>query len=214
VGRVGIEGDVFVEPVEQAVQQAQPIGLVHAGCERLHRRVGVGQRGLAQKKARRKALDRVAHHPVGILRFNDPGRGDGQIGERRVGRERVDDVAERIFLLVEAAIGRDLDPPVEHELALVVARGQPQRLDHAGRRRVVVVVGLVPHADTHAGIMMVTAALSSRRRLFRGSGQILFRDRGVEFVVVDDEFGDELMQAVLEDLGHAAVLEPCVHSAA
>src|SRR3954451_4042818 len=45
-------------------------------------------------------------------------------------------------------------------------------------------------------------------RTTEASGQELFGDGAAEAVVVVDEFVDELVQALLEDLLHAAVLQP------
>src|SRR5438128_10683075 len=44
------------------------------------------------------------------------------------------------------------------------------------------------------------------------SNQILFGDNVAEPAVVEDEFLDEFMQAALEDMVHAAVLEPVAHA--
>ena len=50
------------------------------------RAVGLGQRGVAQEQARRKALDRAAHHAVGVLRLDFAVDLDPQFA--RAGRRR------------------------------------------------------------------------------------------------------------------------------
>ncbi len=76
--------------------------------------------------------------------------GDAEVVDRAIGGEGVGDVAVGILLLVEPAVGRHVDAPIDDVLAVMVARRQAQRLDHAGRRRVIVVTGLVAHPDAHA----------------------------------------------------------------
>src|SRR5882757_3876370 len=61
------------------------------------------------------------------------------------------DVAEGVLVLMQEAIRRQVDAPGGHILAIMVARGQPQCLRHAGRRRVVVISGCVGEADPHEG---------------------------------------------------------------
>jgi hypothetical protein len=49
------------------------------------------------------------------------------------------DVAERILVLIELAVFRHVDAPALDILAVVIARRQPQRLDHGiGRLRVAI----------------------------------------------------------------------------
>ena len=64
LGRIGVEGDLVVQPLEQRVQQRQRLGLRRARTSLrkvADRLVGLGQRRLAQEQARRKPLDRAAH---------------------------------------------------------------------------------------------------------------------------------------------------------
>ncbi len=72
------------------------------------------------------------------------------------------DVAERVLLRLEPAVCGDVDAPVDHVLAGVVARRQAQRLDHAGARRFVAVDGFVRDADAH-GDFLESAANADRR---------------------------------------------------
>ena len=109
---------------------------------------GVG----AQIEARRKALDRAAHDAGGVLHVDFALDLHGELGERAFGGEGVRDVAERILVHVEAAVLRHVDAPVHDVLAVVIARREAQRLDHAAGRRVVLVAGLVRNADTHGAL--------------------------------------------------------------
>ena len=111
--------------------------------------VGRGERGLAQIEARRKSLDRAAHDAVGVAGLDLALDHDGEFAERALGGEGVGEVAEGVLVLVEPAIRGDVDPPARHVLAVVVARGQPQHLDHAGRGRPVAIARQVRDADTH-----------------------------------------------------------------
>ena len=64
-------------------------------------------------------------------------------------REGMDDVAERILMGLQPAVGGYVDAPIHHILAVMVARRQPQRLDHAGGGSVVAIDALVRDADAH-----------------------------------------------------------------
>ena len=55
----------------------------------------------------------------------------------------------KIFVLIEPAIRRDIDAPVRNILPLMVARREPQHLDHAAGGGVVAIGGLVRDADAH-----------------------------------------------------------------
>src|SRR6185503_10543590 len=70
-------------------------------------------------------------------------------GERTLGREGVGNIAERVLVGIEAAILRHVDAPMHDILAVMIARGEAQGLDHAADRRVVVVAGLVRDANAH-----------------------------------------------------------------
>ena len=61
------------------------------------------------------------------------------------------DVAERVLMLVELAVFRQVDAPVLDILAFMVAWRQPQRLDHAARGFLVAVDGLVRNPDAQVG---------------------------------------------------------------
>jgi hypothetical protein len=72
-----------------------------------------------------------------------------QLRQWSVGGEHVGDVAERILLRGKPCIGRNVDAPAHHVLAFMVARGEPQQLDSAGRRRVVAGDRRMGDADAH-----------------------------------------------------------------
>ena len=111
--------------------------------------IGRGERGRAQIEARRKSLDRAAHDALGIAGLDLALDRDGELAERALGAEGVGEVAEGVLVLVEPAIRGDVDPPARHVLSVVVARGQPQHLDHAGRGRPVDIARQVRDADAH-----------------------------------------------------------------
>ena len=69
--------------------------------------------------------------------------------ERAFRGERMGDVAEGVLMMIEPAIYGDVHTPARHVLAVVVARGQPQHLDHAGRGRPVDIARQVRDADAH-----------------------------------------------------------------
>ena len=110
---------------------------------------GSRQRGLAQEQCRRKALDRAGDHAFGVVRIDLALDRDRQFAERPFGGEGMADVAEGVLVLVQQAILRQIDAPVDHILPVVIARGEPQHLGHAGGRRVVAIGGRVGDADAH-----------------------------------------------------------------
>src|SRR5229473_4672831 len=59
------------------------------------------------------------------------------------------DVAERVLLRLEPAVGGHVDAPVYDILARVVARRQAQGLDHARTWSIVAVHGFVRDTDAH-----------------------------------------------------------------
>src|SRR5215470_196482 len=109
----------------------------------------MGKGGLAQEQAWRKALDCAVHHAGGVLRFDFALGKQPQLRDRAAGGKRMDDIAERVFMRLQPAVGRHVDAPIHYVLAIVVARRQAQRLDHAGGRCVVAIDGLVRDADAH-----------------------------------------------------------------
>ena len=111
--------------------------------------IGRGERGRAQIEARRKSLDRAAHDALGVAGLDLALDHDGKFAERAVGAEGVGEVAEGVLMLVEPAIHGDVDPPARHVLPVVVARGQPQHLDHAVRGRPVDIARQVRDANAH-----------------------------------------------------------------
>ena len=126
---------------------------------------------VAQEQAGREMLDRAAHDAVAVLGLDLALDQQPQGLERAVGAERVGDVAERVLLRVEPAVGRGVDAPVDHVLAVVIARRHAQRLDHALGRLVVAVDGFVRDSDAHATIM-------SRRRVGKAhAGRVRNRTR-------------------------------------
>src|SRR4029077_19747326 len=60
------------------------------------------------------------------------------------------EIAERILVAVEPALLRQVDAPIGDVLAVMVARGQAQHLNDAGRRALVAVDRVVGDPDTHA----------------------------------------------------------------
>ena len=63
---------------------------------------------------------------VTVLGLDLPINFDMEFVERSIGGEDVADIAERILMVGEAYIRRNIDAPVHHILAVVIARGQPQ----------------------------------------------------------------------------------------
>ena len=105
---VGVAGDIFVQAIQQAVQFGE-----HVAAARIanflrkiaDRAVGLGQRGVAQEQARRKALDRAAHDAIGVLGLDLAIDLDPQFLERAVGGEDVGDIAEGVFVGGQPRIG-------------------------------------------------------------------------------------------------------------
>ena len=115
------------------------------------RRVGLRQRRVAQEQARRKPLDGAAHDAVGVLRLDLAVDLDAQLRERPVGGEHMRDIAEGVFVRGKPRVGGNVDAPAHHILAFMVARRQPQHLDHARGRRIVAIDGAVGDAQAHDG---------------------------------------------------------------
>ena len=76
---------------------------------------------------------------------------DAQCFEWSVGGQDVGEIAECILMRIETQIRGYVDPPTDNLLAFVVARCEPQHLDHAGRRRLVAVGGRMSDAQAHIG---------------------------------------------------------------
>ena len=141
-----------MQPAQQRVKCGE--GLAAARGARLlrkiaDRRIGPRQRRVAQEEARRKPLDGAANEPVGVLGLDFAVDGDAQFLERAVGREHMGEVAERVFVADEFGVGGNIDTPVDHILALMVARREPQHLDRACGRRVVAADDAVSDAQAH-----------------------------------------------------------------
>ena len=98
-----------------------------------------------------KRLDRAAHDPVGVLGLDLAVDLDAQLVKRPVGGKHVGDIAEGILVRGKPRIRRHVDAPAHHVLALVIARRQPQHLDHARGRRIVMVDGAMGDVDAHFG---------------------------------------------------------------
>src|SRR5215469_12692612 len=112
-------------------------------------RIGSGERGGAQIEARREALDDAAHDSLRVAGLDLALDRHGKLAEWTLGRKHMGDVAESVLVLVEPTIRGDVDSPARHVLAIVVARGQAQHLDHAGGGRLVAVGDQMRDADTH-----------------------------------------------------------------
>ncbi len=120
-------------------------------CKVANRAVGLRQRGVAQEQARRKALDGAEHHAIGVLSLDLAVDLDPQFFERAVGGEDVGDIAEGVFVGGQPRIGHDVDVPALDILAFMVARREPQHLDHAGGWRIVAVDRAMGDAKAHEG---------------------------------------------------------------
>ena len=94
---------------------------------------------------------RAAHHSLGVLRLDFAVDLDAQASKRAVGGEDVGEIAEGVLMGVEPRVGGHVDAPADHILAFVVARGQPQHLDHARGRRFVAMDDAVGDAKAHVG---------------------------------------------------------------
>src|SRR5271165_3034745 len=103
-------------------------------------------------------------------------------------------VAEGIFVLMQPAVGRDVDAPAHDVLAVVVAWREPQHLADARRWCLILVVRQMGDAEAH-------------------SDQILLADSGTQAIVVRDELADEFVQPGLENFLHSAVLNTGAHGA-
>ena len=141
-----------MQPAQQRVKSGE--GLSAARSARLlrqaaDRRIGLGQRRVAQEEAWRKPLDGAANEPVRVLGLDFPVDRDAQLLERAVGGEHMGDVAERVFMADQLGVGGDVDAPVDHILALMVARRDPQHLDRARGRRVVPADDAVGDVQAH-----------------------------------------------------------------
>ena len=109
-----------------AQQRVQAVELALLGERRLGERLGAGidlrQRRSAQKEVRSKAFDRPIHHAARVEGLDLADRRHRQGFERAVGRESVHDVAEGVLGGAQAALDVDIDAPMLHVLAVMVAR--------------------------------------------------------------------------------------------
>src|SRR5262245_52137573 len=155
VGRIGVEGDFAIERSQQRMQQREIVAtrIGAGGCREIDdRRVGLGQRCLAQKKLRRKAFEGTFDEAVGVLGVDFAIDLDAQFVERSLGRERMSDVAKRILMMMQTTIFGQIDPPGQDMLSFMVAWRQAQQLRHAGRRRVVGVGSCVGNLNAHDNV--------------------------------------------------------------
>src|SRR5262249_18422234 len=155
VGRVSVEGDFAIERSDERMQQREIVATrIGAGGRREidDRRVRLGQRGLAQKKLRWKAPDGACNEAIGVVGIDFAIDLDAQFVERPLGRERMNDVAKRIFMLMQKTIFRQVDPPRQDMLPFMVAWRQAQQLRHAGRRRVIGVGRCVGNVNAHDNV--------------------------------------------------------------
>ena len=153
LGGVGVVADLLVQPLEHDVQQPA------ARCRRRRRGSAAAKAAMVasalvsavsrKNRVGREPLDRAAHDALGVAGLDLPLDQHAELAERTFGGEGMGDVAERVLVLVEPAIGGHVDAPARHILAVVVARREPQHLDHAGRRRRVAVGGQVRDAKAH-----------------------------------------------------------------
>src|SRR5262245_2309936 len=152
LGGGGVVHHLVVQAREHEMQQVEHVAL---GCVAARggkgddARVGTGERGLAQIEGRGEALDRAAHHALGVARFDLALDRHGKLAEGAVGGEGMNDVAEGVLVLIEPAIGGDVDAPARHVLPVVIARGEPQHLDHAGGGFLVAIARQMRDADAH-----------------------------------------------------------------
>ncbi len=152
MGRIGVEFHLAIERIHQSVQQRQLIaagGRARAVGEVDNGGVGLRELGLAQEQAGREALDRAGDHALGVLGIDLALDRDRQFAKRPLGGKGMADIAEGVLVLVQQAILRQIDPPGDHILSVVIARGEAQHLDHAGGRRVVAISRRVRDANAH-----------------------------------------------------------------
>ncbi len=167
--RAGDQAQLMLQPIKHDVEEtehiAAGIGTARSGKGR-DILIGAGESGLAHIEAWRELLDRPAHDPLGIAGLDLAFDQDAELAEGAVGGEGVGNVAERILVLIEPAIRRNIDPPARDILAVVIARGQPQHLDHTGRRTAVTVADLVCDAKAHGGLYIrYCSVMAAPRRL-------------------------------------------------
>jgi hypothetical protein len=121
-----------------------------------------GQAGRAQEQARRKTLDGAADDAMGVLRLDLAVDVDAQLRQGASGAEHVGDVAEGVFMGRKARIRRYVDAPAHDMLAVEIARGHPQELNRACRRRTVTIDRTVVDSHVHGvedfgGVQRVSA---------------------------------------------------------
>ena len=95
---------------------------------------------------------------MGVLRLDFAFDVDAELGKRTDGIEDVSDVAESILMGRELRIGRNVDAPARHVLPFVVARRQPQQLDHPRCRWTVAINGTMADVDVHVQALFVIRA--------------------------------------------------------
>lgn len=152
MSRISVESHFAIEPGHQGVRERQVVVgrfSAHGMRKFADRSIGLRERCIAKIELGRKTLDSTAYEAIGVLRVDFAFHGDGQILERTFRRERMDNVAERVFVLMQQAILRQVDAPHDHMLPIMVARRQTQHLRHALRRLVIRVGGRVRYPDSH-----------------------------------------------------------------
>jgi hypothetical protein len=155
VRRIGFANRLIVQPMQEGVQFGERITAVRrANIESKipDRRVRLGQRRIAPEQARREPLDGAEHHPFGILRLDLTVYFYAQLGERAVDGEHMREIAKGVLMGVEPHVAGNVDAPTDHILAFVVARREPQHLDHAPGRRIVTMGDAVGDAQAHNGL--------------------------------------------------------------
>src|SRR5215475_14822950 len=147
-----VEGNVLVDACQQVVQDRNSVDhgrsgkLCRVGPDRA---VRTGKWGFAQEQGGREPLYGPPYHPASVPRLDLALDQETQFADRAHNREGLGDVAERVLLRCEPAVGGHVDAPVHDILTPVVARRQAQGLDHARTRSIVTIDGLVREADAH-----------------------------------------------------------------
>lgn len=106
---VGIESHFAIESGQQGMCERQGIARrfsAHGLRKFDDRGISLREWRITKIKLRREPLDCTADEAIGVLRVDFAFHGDSQIIKRAICRERVKDVAERVFVLTQQAILR------------------------------------------------------------------------------------------------------------